>query len=364
MRIAILVLDINKTGGTERATATLANMLCLKGYFITIVSLTKGVDDVSYYELNSKINVVFLKINSIPIKTYEKVSWCLKTINTLKIYLKRNKTDVVLSTSHNVSSLLPFVKVGRNIKLVACEHIVYNSIPIFSKIIMGLTYNFLDGIVVLSETAKKSFSRYHNVVVIPNALPFEQEKKSSLLEKNILIVGRLSDVKGLERLVPIAQSIKYQFPDWRISLVGDGEIRKELEQLYENNGLLDFIKFRGVVQNVKEEYLKASIYAMTSHFEAFPMVLLEAQTSGLPLIAFDCPEGPSEIIHNDVDGFLIENDNCVLFTEKIKQLIIDYELRVRFGNKGVDNSKKYSKDKVLLDWVSLFENISLRTSNN
>jgi glycosyltransferase involved in cell wall biosynthesis len=353
MKISIIISDISKTGGTERAVTTLANMLCKNSHEVSIISLTRTNEEKSYYDLCDSIHVDFLNNELLPVSFYKKVKWCIVSLILLRSYFKKKNADFIISTGHNNNWLIPFVRGGKQTKTIACEHIVYSSIPVVSKFFMSLTYKYLDHIVVLSEKSKSSFSKYSKISVIPNALPFEVNKQSSLSKEGILIVGRLNSEKGLERLVPIGKILKEKYPLWKISLVGDGEMREELELIYKNADLDDYILFKGIIKDVKSEYLSSSIYVMTSHYEAFPMVLLEAQSCGLPIVAFDCPEGPAQIIHDGKDGFLIKDKDFEGFTDRLSQLIEHEELRHQLGNQGKINSLMYSEENVVNKWEDL-----------
>lgn len=354
MKITIIISDISKTGGTERAVATLANMLCKKSHDVNIVSLTRTNNKKSYYALSDNVHVDFLNNEPLPLSFYKKIKWCLNTVTLLHYYFKKKDPDFVISTGHNNNWLLPLVKIGKQTKKIACEHIVYSSIPFVSKVFMSLTYSYLDRIVVLSEKAKSSFSKYSKISVIPNALPFATHLQSSLIEKKILVVGRLSPEKGLERVIPIAINLRQNFPDWKIVVVGEGPERKKLEKLISEADLVDIVKLEGAKTDVERYYLNSSIYIMTSHYEAFPMVLLEAQSFGLPVIAFDCPEGPSQIINNYENGYLIENGNTDHFIEHVSLLIENDNLRNEFGQKAKTNSFKFSEEIIMNKWISLF----------
>jgi glycosyltransferase involved in cell wall biosynthesis len=251
------------------------------------------------------------------------------------------------------------VKRNSKTKIIACEHIVYSSIPKVSRLFMKLTYRFLDKIVVLSEAANHSFNKYSNVVIIPNAVPFKTEKVSQLVEKQILMIGRLSTEKGLERLVSIAIRLKQKFPDWKIIIVGDGPERNTFEKLIKEADLVDFIILKGASADVQSYYLNTSIYIMTSYFEAFPMVLLEAQSFGLPVVVFDCPEGPSQIVNNNSDGFLVEDNNIIEFSEKVELLIKDKDVRMEFSINAKKNSNKYSEENIMEKWNSLFKEMKV-----
>ncbi|WP_409415530.1 glycosyltransferase family 4 protein [Flavobacterium sp. PS2] len=358
MKVSIIISDISKTGGTERAVVTLANMLCKKKYNVFIISLSKTENEKSYYKIDDKVSLVFLNNDILPHELLRKIKWSLTTVLLLRKYFKNTNEDFIISTGHNNNWLLPFVKTNNQTKLIACEHIVYSSIPKVSRLFMRLTYRFLDKIVVLSEKANQSFYKYSKVVVIPNAVSFKTEKVSQLIEKQILMVGRLSTEKGLERLVLISTHLKQKFPDWKIIIVGDGPERNRVEKLIKEADLIDFVILKGASTDVKSYYLNSSIYIMTSYFEAFPMVLLEAQSFGLPVVVFDCPEGPNQIIDNN-NGFLVENGDIIEFSEKVAILIKDEILRKEFSINAKNNSNKYSEENIIARWTFLFKEMKI-----
>ncbi|KAF2081156.1 glycosyltransferase family 4 protein [Flavobacterium sharifuzzamanii] len=358
MRISIIIPDITRAGGTERAVVTLANMLCVRYSEIHILSMTKTDVQSSYYQIDERVSVFFLDNKALQSKVLHKIKWSINTVSQLNKYFKENKTDLIISTGHNYNWLLYFIKVSKHVKKIACEHIVYSSIPRLSRFFMRLTYPFLDQIVVLSDTAAKSFNKYSKVAVIPNAIPFKTAQKSALIEKQILMVGRLSPEKGIERLIPIASLIKKKISSWKIIILGDGPERNSIEEQIKQADLNDFILLKGSVKDVQSYYLSSSIYIMTSHFEAFPMVLLEAQSFGLPIISYNCPEGPAQIVDNNT-GFLIDNGNFNDFSEKILMLIENEEMRKEMGENGKNNANKFSEDKILLQWESLIDKITV-----
>ncbi|OXA92192.1 glycosyltransferase family 4 protein [Flavobacterium hercynium] len=357
MNIAILITDISRTGGTERAVVTLANMLCKKYNIVKIVSLTKTTNKKSYYKIDRRVEVDFLNNEPLHIGLLSKIKWSVKTVFLLRNYFRNNNIDIIISTGHNNNWLIPFVRNKRELKIIACEHIVYSSIPKISRFFMSLTYPYLDKIVVLSQKAKESFIKYSKVSIIPNAISFKPEFLSQLTKKKILMVGRLSSEKGLERLIPIATKLKEKFSDWLIVIVGEGPERELLERLIKESGLEDFIILEGMQQNIETYYVDSSIYIMTSHFEAFPMVLLEAQSFGLPIVVYNCPEGPGQIVRNNESGFLIENNNADEFIDKISMLIENQNLRQDFGKKAKMNTDIFSEKEIVKKWILLFEEI-------
>ncbi len=132
---------------------------------------------------------------------------------------------------------------------------------------------------------------------------------STLESKSILSIGRFTKQKGFDILISFIAVFFEKNPDWKLTLIGEGPLKNDIEYLVKRKGLENNIKIKEPTNYIEKEYLKSSIYIMTSKYEGFPMVLLEAKAFGLPIIAFDCPTGPSEIIRNGEDGFLIEMFN-------------------------------------------------------
>jgi len=138
----------------------------------------------------------------------------------------------------------------------------------------------------------------------------------------------------------------------------DGEEKEMLNKMIEKFGLKDFINICPPTNDVIKEYLNSSIYVMTSRFEGLPMVLIEAQACGLPIISFDCPTGPSFIIKDNVSGYLVEPGKIDLFAKKLIDLANDNLLIKNFGNAALKNAKKYSPEEISKLWNSLFIQLS------
>jgi len=357
MKILIIIPNISHSGGTERAAVNLANMLEKSFYNVIILSLNSNVKDKSYYALTDSIKVVHTGISPIPVGIIDKLNWYPKSISTLKKEIKEINPDLIFGEGHNINCMLPFIRQNKKIPVIGCEHIVFMSIPLFSRALMKLVYRHLNGLVVLSANAKVAISGLNkNINVIPNTLPFLPEDSSSLDAKRLLLVGRLSIEKGYERLVPIAKVLKIKYPLWRIEIFGEGEQKAHLLELYKREKVEDYITINSPVKDIKNEYLKSSIYIMTSHSEAMPMVLLEAKSCGLPVIGYRC-EGTAELIHNSVDGFLIDDNDSASFIDKISILIEDVTLRNEMGSNAKTSAFKYAPDNIINSWTLLIEEL-------
>lgn len=150
--------------------------------------------------------------------------------------------------------------------------------------------------------------------------------------------------------------------EWKVYIYGDGPMKEELIALAEGLEISKSIIFCGTVKNIKNKYLSSSIYLMSSRHEGFPLVLPEAMECGLPLISFSCPSGPSEVIENGSNGFLVENGNIDEMAEKILILMNDADKRKRMGGRSKEKSKCFDKEVIMKQWMKLFQKIINRKS--
>lgn len=215
-----------------------------------------------------------------------------------------------------------------------------------------------DTLVVLTKKDLEDWKLSNsNVVQIYNPLPYEYDEISQLTEKNIISVGRLSVQKNFEALINAWKIVNAKHPDWRMNVWGDGELRHKLERQIRNNNLDRTFLLRGKTDNIYKEYLNSSAYVMSSKYEGFPMVLLEASSCGLPLISFDCECGPSDIITNGENGFVINEGDVEGLAKAICTVIEDKQYRKKMGENSKENSYQYLQEKILPLWPTLFEKI-------
>ena len=208
--------------------------------------------------------------------------------------------------------------------------------------------------VALSNESLKEWNVI-NGVVIHNPLWFKTNQFSDLKSKRVIAVSRHSYEKGLDRLLLIWKKVIEKHPEWNLDIYGKSNIDLGLQKLAQSLNISNHIAFYEPVKNINEKYLDASFCVMTSHYEGFPMVLIEAMASGLPCIAYDCPCGPRAIINNDVNGFLVENGNLDSFVQKIELLIEDDNRRIQMGKNAQKSTEKYDIEFIMLQWKLLFE---------
>ena len=194
-----------------------------------------------------------------------------------------------------------------------------------------------------------------NSIVIPNSIDFFSEHTARLTNKRILFVGRMVPDKGYDLLLKVLKKVSEIHSDWDFRIIGDGPLKSRILKGIALNGLTEKISLLSSTELIAEEYLNSSIYLMTSRTEGLPMVLLEAQACGLPIVSFDCETGPSDIVIDNENGYLIDCFDIDKMVQKISKLCSDADLRVKFGKNALENVKKFRPELVNPAWDVLFE---------
>lgn len=215
----------------------------------------------------------------------------------------------------------------------------------------------VDVVVALTEGDAAEWNKVHpHVVVIPNLVHLNDGPASTLENKKVIFVGRFDYQKRPMEIIRIWERIHPKHPNWQLDIYGEGEQQRELEKIVRSSGMN--IVLHHPTEHIFDCYRESSILVSTSLFEPFGLVMPETMSCGIPVVAFDCPYGPSDIITNGVDGFLIKNRSINEFAEKVCLLMENIELRKRMGKAGFLSSQRYSADVIMPLWQSLFEQLA------
>ncbi|GHT76248.1 glycosyl transferase [Bacteroidia bacterium] len=363
----------------ERIISCKANYLAdSMDYDVTIITTDQGQKP-NFYVFSDKIEFIDLGINYDELKQYAFAKRLVEQIKKRKEHSRKLsdilgeiKADIVISTYTHEFTLLPAIH-DRSRKIAEIHFSKeYNQIEnlhnrqsllskLFSKMAERRKYAFIhdyDKFVVLTKNDEKSWrKKFTNIAQIYNILPSCPQKSAALDSKRIISVGRLTTQKGFDRLIEAFSLVNKEFPDWRLDIFGAGEDEQKLREIIEACHLEKAVSINSPVKEIIKEYLDSSVYVMSSRYEGFPMVLLEAMSCGLPCVAFDCPHGPSEIITNGIDGFLVENGNLTQLAEKIKTLIADTELRKEMGQNAKKNILRFAPEAIMKQWDMLFNEV-------
>lgn len=208
--------------------------------------------------------------------------------------------------------------------------------------------------IVVLNVDEAQYVKTGNAAVIPN--PVELSTLSAdIHSKKVVAAGRISPVKNFGDLIKAWSFVKSEFPDWQLDIYGEDYLGTQatLEFQIRENGLEDVISFKGSSDQMLEDMSKYSIYAMTSETECFPMVLLEALSIGLPIVSYDCPNGPRNIIDNGEDGYLVKHHDAESFSMELKSLMRNLSERERLQNNAKDKVLRFSCASVMKQWQEL-----------
>ncbi|GGL88375.1 putative glycosyltransferase [Streptomyces cinereus] len=356
-KICFLIGNLNNSGGTERVTTLIANALAQKDLEVSILSLADGKQP--FFELVPSIKTYSLYPKKISFKkNFLGAVWCIRQ------FVTQHQIDTLVVVD-SISCIFTVPALfGLEVKHICWEHFIFN-------VNLGVKYRdigrrwaakYCDYVVTLTQRDKELWEKElkkinAKIIAISNPIPYENiENIPSLEYKTILTVGRLTHVKGFDLLIIAWAKVAQQVPDWKIIIVGSGEDELMLKQMAKDFEVEDSIIFAGQQKNMDTFYRQASFFCMSSRFEGFGMVLLEAQSYGLPIVAFDCDIGPGEIIDHNISGLLVEPENISGLTNSLLELInlsnIQYE---KMSSNAVENSVRYSVNSILKQWLSIIK---------
>jgi glycosyltransferase involved in cell wall biosynthesis len=223
---------------------------------------------------------------------------------------------------------------------------------------MRREFRRFDAIVVLTGEDARDYRAELNgsptrIEQIPNALPELGGGTAALEEKAVVAAGRLTGQKGFDLLIRAFARVARERPDWQLRIYGDGSQRGKLERLIGELGLDGRVRLMGATSAIGEELSRGSVFALSSRFEGFGMVLVEAMSKGLPVVSFDCPRGPSEIVDDGVDGVLVPNGDVDAFASALLGLIDDEGRRRALGAAGLEKSRSYEIGPIGARWDAL-----------
>ena len=378
LKLVYVTPALYMAGGVERVLTLKANYFAEHfGYDITII-LTERRDKPLFYPLSDKIKVINLDIN------FEELWYC-SFIKKVLVYLKKQRQykklltaelmrirpDITISLLRREINFINEIhdgseKIGelhvnranyRNFKTEDANWLKNLFARFWSH---GLVNHLkkLDKLVVLTEKDREAWGELDNVVSIPNPLSFVPSSASRLTEKRIICVARYSHEKGIDLLLTAWKEVESQIDDWRLDVFGEGE-RFPYEQLIDNLGI-DRARcaLNGRTTDVEKEYCDSSIFVLSSRFEGFGMVIVEAMACGLPVVAFDCPWGPQAIISDGEDGLLVENGNPSALAQGLIALMKDDGKRKIMSEAALRNVQRFQIEHIAQQWKKLFVEIS------
>lgn len=378
MKITYVYSTLATTGGTERMIIEKANYLAERfGYDITIITCYQLKKEQNFFKTSPKVKQINLEIPyySQYKYNYPKRLWIRWRINKLlrsKIYLsvKQENPDILIGVSRFNADYISSIKC-RAKKIIEC-HVIKNDTLLYNTTRQSLVFRFFwkvkeyiyfwtikqnaDVIVTLTENDRKSWKRAKHTKVIPNFSSMPVSQYSDCKSKRVIAIGHLRWVKGFGRLIEIWSIVSSKHPDWHLDIYGDGDMFDTLQTLIKIYRATN-VTIHGVISDISHELSTSSICTITSYFEGFSLVTLEAMKHGVPCVAFNCSFGPGSIIDDAKCGFLVDDGDIQIFADRVCRLIEDIELRNHFSQNCIERAKQFDIDRIMNQWRVLLEDL-------
>ena len=379
-KIVYVTPALYMAGGVERVLTLKANFFAERlGYDITII-LTEGKEKPLFFPLSPKVKVINFDLNFEElwfgsllkkIWTYLPKQRLFKKLLTAE--LMRIRPDITISLLRREINFINDIKDGsKKVGELHVNRFNYRRLDDIVKNFWGHCFEFfwkkrllthlkhLDKFVVLTQDDRNVWPELADVAVIPLPLPFMPESLSPLSEKRVIAVGRYHYQKGFDLLLKAWQKVEKQHPDWQLDIYGQGDRKPYIELAERLNLDMDRCRLCGETSDIQSEYINSSFFVLSSRYEGFGMVLIEAMACGLPCVSFDCPYGPSDVIEDGEDGVLIEHMNIQALVDGICELIENPEKRRSMGKNARKNVLRYSQDAVMQQWIELFDSLTTK----
>lgn len=367
MKVLFLTSSLS-SGGAERVASTLANAWAARGNQITVMSTFSGRGE-CFYELSPNVRLIYLA----DLVSSKKRTWInqIARLYALRQFIKTEQPDVIVSFLSNVNVAAVIASFGLDIPVIICERTDPFVMPTSRGLQLAchFTYPFSSALMVQTQAvaAKYVASGWTSkrVQVIPNPVSEQilaiQRHTSTASSKRLVSIGRLDEGKQFSLLIKVFAKLAQRHEDWSLRIIGEGALRPVLQQQITTLGLESRIELAGRSTKIGEELAQADIFVLTSKYEGFPNVLLEAMTVGLPCVSFDCPSGPKEISDNGKVALLVPLNNEQVLETTLERLMVDSDLRKSLGNQArASVIERFSLPKVLEQWDLLFQELGVK----
>lgn len=371
---------VYSAGGVERVISVKSSYFSeVFGYDVTII-VTEGYGKENFFPLSPKVHVVNLNLG------FEEL-WKSSFVKKVFLYLIKQRRYRKMLTRE-----LMLIRPDITISVLRREINFINSIPDGSRKIGELHVNRsnyrnftsresnpiknlfsyfwtrsllghlkkLDRLVVLTDSAKADWVELSNVTKIPDPLPFKIDACSNHSYRRVISIGRYAYEKGNDLLLQAWAKVESVCSDWVLDIYGMGNRQPYYDLIRELGIDTSRCHLYGCLSDVKEEYMKSSLFVLPSRFEGFGLVIIEAMACGLPVVSFDCENGPRNIITNNQDGILVKAFDVDDYAHQIMRLITDDDMRNRMGRMAQKTSSNYDLDHIAGQWKNLFDEVIVK----
>lgn len=377
MKIIYLNHSTYNPGGMERVLLNKVSYLVReKGWNVTVVT-TDQKGRPPFYSFPKEVRMVDLGINYSDDNgkgAIKKIAGYLKRRKEhkrkLATLLEQERADIVVSLYPSESSFIPELKDGSK-RVLELHYCKFFRLQYGRKGLLGLIDRWrtkqdekiarrFDKFVVLTNEDKGYWGAMPNIEVIPNAAMSMGNNLSDGLAKRVIAVGRLDYQKGFDRLIQSWQIVQEHepFKDWGLDIFGQGEWQDMLQDMIDKTGLSHHTHINRPTNAIGKEYANSSMLVMSSHYEGFPMVMIEAMACGLPVVTFDYKCGPKDIIDDGINGLLVKDGDITGLADAMMKLMADKDYRMFLSNNARKVTDIYSEETVMNQWIKLFTSLT------
>lgn len=361
MRLTLIISSLS-SGGAERVLCFLANAWAERGDEVSVVRLDSGNE--SFFELNARVRQVALGVAGDSSGMFGKIGSVMRRCRAIRSQLRTDHPDTVVAFMDTINVQAVLSSAGLTPRIVISERTVPGRAATgwFWGAMRRITYPRADMLVVQTEGVRRWAERFVSparVVKIPNPIEIpETSAIETLVSRSgpkLVAIGRLVKLKGFDRLIRSFAACGPVAAPWSLCVVGDGPERGALVELTRALGVAERVFLPGRVAKPSRFLPQFEFAASTSEYEGFPNAIGEAMAAGLPVVSFDCPYGPAEMIRHEVDGVLVPPGDELGLTQALERLMGDVELRRRMGALAREVTHRFGVEGVLAAWDAVIK---------
>lgn len=376
MKLIYCIRAIYNPGGMERVLANKVTYLVEKLHWNVSIVTTDQKELPPFYPFPQGIRMIDLGIDYADDNdknVFKKIVGYLRRKRLhkrrLSALLQKEKADIVVSLYPSESSFIPDIK-DHSKKVLELHFCKFFRLQYGRSGLLGLIDKWrtkqderlvrkFDKFVVLTNEDKEYWGNLHNIEVIPNAAMNMSGHFSDVTSHRVIAVGRLDYQKGFDRLIQAWELIQKdnRYADWCLDIFGQGEWHNMLQEMITSRGLEKTARINQPTNNIGNEYAHSSLIVMTSNYEGFGMVLVEAMACGVPAVAFDCKCGPKDIIKHRENGLLVDNGNIEGLADAMMEVMGNEDFRKMLSGNARKIVSTYSEDVVMGKWIGLFNSL-------
>lgn len=339
-------------GGTDRVAVELSNIFSGGGMDVTFLTMKKRQAD--YFNLDPAVkreDLGFIANDQVASGAGYLGFRAFKSFFKMVFFLAKEKPDYVVSNWTSVNCFALLAAFPFKTKVVCVEHIHFSQPSRFWQFLRKMTYWMSHRVICLTDEDVADYAKIGvRAEKIYNPLTVEVTRLSRREGKKFIAVGRLELQKGFDILINSFRFVLQKHPDATLEIYGDGTQREALTTLIIKLGLEDSVTLKGAIKNISDAYSRSDFFVLSSRFEGFGLVIVEAQAHGLPVVAFDCPRGPAEIISDGVNGLLVKNGSVIDLSMKMVELIENPDMCSEMVNAAFISNRRFEHESIREEW--------------